>query len=317
MKVLANDGISKEGIEAFNKYGFEILTNKVAQEQLANFINENKVEVLLVRSATKVRKELIDQTPGLKVVGRGGVGLDNIDVDYAREKGIQVVNTPAASSQSVAELVFAHLFSLVRFLHDSNRRMPLEGDYKFEELKKNYTNAIELKGKRMGVVGFGRIGEETIKTALSLGLEVLVVDSYVDFKEVNLNFFDGQTISFKINTIPMDKMLAEADFISLHVPAQDGYLIGEKEIQKMKEGVIIINAARGGVVDEIALINSINSGRIRAAALDVFENEPKPEMALLMHDKISLSPHVGGNTIEAQERIGVELADIIAKIYKV
>ena len=315
MKVLANDGISTEGIKAFKNYGFELLENKVAQEQLANFINENKVEVLLVRSATKVRKELIDQVPGLKVVGRGGVGLDNIDVSYAKEKGIQVVNTPAASSQSVAELVFAHIFSLVRFLHDSNRKMPLEGDTKFEQLKKNYANAIELKGKKMGVVGFGRIGEETIKTAISLGMEVLVVDSYVDFKEVDLTFFDGQKISFKLQTIPMDKMLAEADFISLHVPAQDGYLIGEKEIQKMKQGVIIVNAARGGVVDEKALIDGIENGKIRAAALDVFENEPKPEMALLMNEKLSLSPHVGGNTVEAQERIGVELADIVAKIY--
>jgi D-3-phosphoglycerate dehydrogenase / 2-oxoglutarate reductase len=315
MKVLANDGISSEGIKAFKSYGFELLENKIAQEHLAAFINENQVEILLVRSATKVRKEFIDQVPGLKVVGRGGVGLDNIDVVYAREKGIQVINTPAASSQSVAELVFAHIFSLVRFLHDANRKMPLEGDSKFEQLKKNYANAIELKGKKMGVVGFGRIGEETIKTAISLGMEVLVVDNYVDFKEVSLSFFDNQTISFKLQTIPMDKMLAEADFISLHVPAQDGYLIGEKEISKMKDGVIIVNAARGGVVDEKALIDGIESGKIRAAALDVFENEPTPEMALLMNEKLSLSPHVGGNTVEAQERIGVELADIVAKIY--
>ncbi len=315
MKVLANDGISAEGVKAFKAYGFEVLENKIAQEQLANFLNENKIEILLVRSATKVRKELIDQVPGLKVVGRGGVGLDNIDVEYARAKGIQVVNTPAASSQSVAELVFAHLLSLARFLHDANRRMPLEGDAKFDQLKKNYANAIELKGKKIGVVGFGRIGEATIKTAISLGMEVLVVDSYVDFKEVSLSFFDGQTITFKLHTIPMDKMLAEADFITLHVPAQDGYLIGEKEIKKMKDGVIIVNAARGGVVDEKALLNGIENGKIRASALDVFENEPKPEMALLMNEKLSLSPHVGGNTVEAQERIGVELADIIAKIY--
>ena len=167
MKVLANDGISQSGIDKLKEAGFEVITTKVAQEQLANFINENHVEVLLVRSATTVRENLIDACPGLRLIGRGGVGMDNIDVDYARSKGIEVINTPTSSSASVAELVFAHLFGGVRFLYDSNRMMPLEGDSRFKELKKNYARGMELRGKTLGIIGFGKIGKEVAKIASS------------------------------------------------------------------------------------------------------------------------------------------------------
>ena len=316
MKVLANDGISNAGVESLKKSGFEVILDKVAQEELISYINENKVEVLLVRSATKVRKDIIDACASLKIIGRGGVGMDNIDVEYAKEQGKHVINTPAASSGSVAEMVFAHLFSLTRFLHDSNRKMPLEGDTRFGELKKSYAKASELKGKTLGVIGFGRIGEATVKFGLSLGLNVKVYDPFIKEKDVSLSFFDGQTVTFKLQTEPLDNLLAESDFISLHVPSQKDYIIGAEQIAKMKDGAILVNAARGGVVDEVALLSAVESGKLLGAALDVFENEPKPEIKILMNPNFSLSPHVGGNTVEAQDRIGEELADQIAAIYK-
>lgn len=314
MKVLANDGISKSGILALEKGGFEVITTKVAQEQVANFVNENNVDVILVRSATKVRAAIIDACPGLKIIGRGGVGMDNIDVDYAKSKGIHVINTPASSSESVAELVFAHLFSGVRFLHDSNRTMPLEGDSNFDGLKKAYANGIELRGKTLGIVGIGRIGQATAKMALGLGMKVIAADSFIPQVDVTVSFFDGQSITTKIVSQSLESLFKEADFITLHVPAQDGYIIGEKELAIMKDNVGIVNCARGGVIDEVALIKALDSGKVLFAGLDVFESEPKPEMTVLMHSKISLTPHIGAATGEAQDRIGTELASQIISL---
>ncbi len=314
MKVLANDGIATSGVVVLEKAGFEVILKTVAQEQLANFINEQEVDVLLVRSATKVRKEIIDACPSLKIIGRGGVGMDNIDVEYAKSKGVKVINTPAASSHSVAELVFAHLFGMVRFLHDSNQNMPLEGDIKFKELKKAYAKGIELKGKTMGILGFGRIGQATAKVALGVGMKVVAFDPFIDSAHIELEFYDGQTVNFTIDTISKDEVLKQADFISLHVPAQDDYVISTSEFQMMKKGAGIVNAARGGVIDELALVKAIEDGIISNAALDVFENEPKPEVQLLMNKNISLTPHIGAATNEAQNRIGEELATQIIDI---
>jgi len=314
MKVLANDGISKSGIEALEKGGYEVITTKVAQEQVANYINTNDVSVLLVRSATKVRKDIIDACPGLKIIGRGGVGMDNIDVDYAKSKGLHVINTPASSSESVAELVFAHLFSGVRFLHDSNRNMPLEGDSNFDGLKKAYANGIELRGKTLGIVGIGRIGQATAKMALGLGMKVIAADMFIPQVDVKVEFFDRQSITTTIVSQSLESLFEEADFITLHVPAQDGYIIGANELATMKDGVGIVNCARGGVIDEIALIEALDSDKVAFAGLDVFESEPKPELKILMHPKISLTPHIGAATDEAQDRIGTELAQQIISI---
>lgn len=314
MKILANDGISKAGQDALEAKGFEVLNIHVAQEQLANYINEHQVEVLLVRSATKVRQELIDQTT-LKLIGRGGVGLDNIDVDYANSKNIKVINTPAASSQSVAEFVIAHLFSMVRNLHQTNRSMPLEGDSNFNGLKKAFGKAQELRGKTLGIIGFGRIGVEVAREAIGLGMNVLVYDQEAITRTIDLTFFDGQQLSFTISTTSMDDVLQKADFITLHVPSQKGYILGAKEFEKMKDGVMIINTARGGIVDERALVDAIENGKVAAAALDVFEKEPQPEMGLLMNESLSLSPHIAGSTDEAQDRIGTELAQQIVEFY--
>ncbi len=317
MKVLANDGISKSGIDALKEAGFEVLTVHVAQEQLENYINEHKVDVLLVRSATTVRKNIIDNCPSIKIIGRGGVGMDNIDVDYALKNGINVINTPAASSESVAELVFAHLFGGVRFLHNSNRNMPLDGDTKFKQLKKNYGGGRELRGKTLGIIGFGKIGRQVARIALGCGMKVIASDQGVGEADITLSFYDGQEVTLKIKTAPIDKLIAHSDFISLHVPSQSGYLIGKNEIAKMKDGVGIINTARGGVVNEKALLEAIEDGKVSFAALDVFENEPTPSIKVLMNESISLTPHIGAATDEAQDRIGTELAEqIIALLGK-
>jgi D-3-phosphoglycerate dehydrogenase len=314
MKVLANDGISQSGIDALKKGGFEVITTKVAQEQVANFINEHLVTVLLVRSVTKVRKDIIDSCPSLQIIGRGGVGMDNIDVKYAREKGKHVINTPASSSESVAELVFAHLFTGVRFLQDSNRNMPLKGDTDFDGLKKAYADGTELRGKTIGIIGFGRIGQAVAKMALGLGMKVIASDKFVGKADVRVDFYNNQFINIEIETEPMEDLLKHSDFITLHVPAQEEYVIGKKELEAMKKNVGIINASRGGIIDEVALIDALDNGHIRFAGLDVYESEPKPEIRILMHPKISLTPHIGAATIEAQDRIGTELAEQIIGI---
>lgn len=314
MKILANDGISQSGVEALETAGFEVITTKVAQEQLENYINQNEVTVLLVRSATTVRKDLIDACPSLKIIGRGGVGMDNIDVDYARSKGLSVINTPAASSSSVAELVFAHLFGGVRFLYDANRNMPLDGDTKFKALKKNYAGGRELRGKTLGIVGFGRIGREVAKIALGCGMRVVASDSFIEQADVAVDFFDGQSVNFNIKTESLDSVLSQSDFVTLHVPAQKEYVIGKAQMEQMKDGAALINAARGGVIDEVALVDALEKGKLAFAALDTFESEPTPAVKVLMNGKVSLSPHIGAATQEAQDRIGTELASQIVSI---
>lgn len=313
-KILANDGISTSGVEALESNGYEVSTTNVAQEQLINHINENQIDVLLVRSATTVRKDLIDACPSLKIIGRGGVGMDNIDVDYALDKGLHVINTPAASSSSVAELVFAHLYGGVRYLFDANRQMPLEGDTKFKVLKKNYAGGSELRGKTMGIIGFGRIGQETAKIALGVGMNVIAHDPFMEKAALKVALGNDITVDYSIPMASFETVIKDADFISLHVPAQDKPVIGKKEFAMMKKGAGLINAARGGVIDEEALLDALDSGQLSFAGLDTFVNEPKPAMKVLMHPNVSLTPHIGAATNEAQDRIGTELAQQIHAI---
>lgn len=316
MKILANDGISKSGIELLENAGFEVITTKVAQEQVANYINEHQVSVILVRSATKVRKDIIDACPSIKIIGRGGVGMDNIDVDYAISKDIQVINTPASSSNSVAELVFAHLFSGVRFLYDSNRNMPLEGDTKFDQLKKAYANGVELRGKTIGIIGFGRIGQAVAKMALGLGMKVIASDNFVGKAQIRVEFYNDQFIDVEIFTEPVEQLLKHSDFITVHVPAQNGYLISKKEFEIMKDSVGIINCSRGGIINEVDLVEALDNKKVSFAGLDVFQDEPTPAVQVLMHPKVSLTPHIGAATVEAQDRIGTELAEQIITLLK-
>ena len=312
-KILANDGISQAGIDALTAKEFTIVTEYVAQNDLIKTINTQGYEVLLVRSATTVRKDLIDACPNLKIIGRGGVGMDNIDVDYARKKGIKVISTPASSSISVAELVFAHLFSMVRFLFDSNRQMPLTGDSEFKKLKKSYENGRELAGKTLGIIGFGRIGQEVAKKAIGLGMNVMAHDKFIEEVTITLDFFNGEKKSFTIETKNLNEVLSNSDFITLHVPKiGDEPVIGAEQIGMMKTGAGIVNTSRGGVIDETALMFALDKHKLAYAGLDVFDNEPNPSIHICMHNAISLTPHIGAATLEAQERIGTELADQIA-----
>ena len=312
IKVLANDGISKAGQDMLEKAGYHVNTTKIPQEELPSKLNE--YDVILVRSATKIRKELIDQCPNLKMVGRGGVGLDNIDVNYAKSKGIDVVNTPAASSQSVAELVIGNMFILSRFLHQANREMPGKGATEFKALKKSYSKGSEVRGKTLGIIGFGRIGRAAASMAMGLGMKVVAHDPFIDKSEIVIEGFGDHIIKVPINTVPKAVVLAASDYLTLHVPSSDKPLLGAEEFAQMKPTAILINAARGGVVDEDALLNALNNGKLAGAALDVFVGEPTPRQDLLDHPKIALTPHTGASTKEAQDNIGIELAEkIIAK----
>ncbi|PCJ83082.1 MAG: 3-phosphoglycerate dehydrogenase [Flavobacteriales bacterium] len=318
MKVLANDGISPAGKAKLEAAGFEVSLEKIEQNNLADAINKNGYTTLLVRSATEARQNLIDACPNLKIIGRGGVGLDNIDVKYAQSKGIEVINTPGASAQSVAELVMTHMFSMARQLYDSNRQMPIKGNSEFKELKKKYGKGLELRKKSIGIIGIGKIGQEVAKYALGCGMRVFAYDPWVNEIDIKVEIQNTDDVIVTIKPGDLDYLLANSDFITLHVPKQpDGSaVISTSEFEKMKNGVIIVNAARGGVVDETTLLNALNSGKVAHAALDVFENEPTPKAELLQHPNISLTPHIGAATVEAQERIGVELAEKLIAFFE-
>ena len=310
MKILANDGMAQAGIDVLERAGHTVLTTKVAQEHLANYIQEQGIEILLVRSATTARQELIDACPGLRMIGRGGVGMDNIDVDYARAQGRFVFNTPAASSESVAELVFAHLGGMLRFLPDANRMMPLEGETRFNDLKKAYAKGQELRGKTIGILGFGRIGRAVARMAYGLGMKVIAHDPHVTDSSFDVVFADGQKLTTRASMHPLNEMLSQSDIVTVHIGGK-AEVLGAAELASMKPGAFLVNAARGGVVNEVALLDALNDGHLAGAALDVFVNEPTPAMQVLMHEKLSLSPHIGAATEEAQDRIGVELAEQI------
>jgi D-3-phosphoglycerate dehydrogenase / 2-oxoglutarate reductase len=313
MKILANDGISELGKSLLEAAGHEVSTDKVSQDELINTINQQAFDAVLVRSATTVRKEVVDACPGLRLIGRGGVGMDNIDVAYAREKGLTVINTPASSSQSVAELVMGQLFSISRFLQDSFKNM---SSADFSTLKKNYAKGVELRGKTIGIVGFGRIGQSLAAYALGAGMKV--IERRARIQPITLKI-GGQTLEIPVKVVDnLPEALPQLDYISIHVPKQpDGSaVIGAHEFALMKKGVRLVNAARGGVIDEQALLAALENGTVAAAALDVYDNEPNPLKELLNHPKIACTPHIGAATLEAQDRIGEELAELIIAFAK-
>jgi len=316
MKILANDGIDQSAKVALEAKGFTIDTNNIPQAELASRIND--YDVLLVRSATKVNKDILDAGSNLKLVGRAGVGLDNIDTAYAKEKGVTVVNTPAASSTSVAELVFAHMFSICRMLQYTNRQMPENGVSQFNQLKKVSSAGVELKGKTLGLIGFGRIGREAARMAFGLGMNVIAFDPMITEAEVEITFHPEAGIpSIKklVKTISKEDVLKQADFVSLHIPGGQGYVIAEAELNMMKKGAGLINCARGGVVNEIDLVNALNNKTIAYAGVDVFEKEPPVYDGILKLDNVSLTPHIGASTLEAQKRIGDEMAEQIINFF--
>ena len=271
-----------------------------------------------MRSATQIRQPLIDIATNLKLIVRAGVGLDNIDVAYAESKGIKIIATHEASSDSVAELVIAHLFTIARNLHISNREMPMLGNTGFKILKKKYSSGFELSGKTIGIIGFGKIGQSVARLAIGLGMQVMPVDLVQDELKIDVSLYNSEDIalSVKMKTVELEEMLTQADIITVHVPFAGKAILTAKEIEKMKTGVVIINTSRGGVVEEAALLQALNEGKVRAAGLDVFKNEPTPNKAILRHPKVSLSPHIGGSTVEAQERIGLAVADAIITFFE-
>ena len=297
VKILVTDGMDKGAVKSLKELGYDVTEQFFNPEELKEKMQE--FDAIIVRSATKVRKEIIDsalETGKLKLIIRGGVGVDNIDVAYAESKGIKVRNTPKASSQSVAELVLGHMFSLARFVGIANVSMR-EGKWH----KKQY-KGIELEGKTLGIIGFGRIGQVLAKKAQALGMNIL----YTDILGANKDFPGYEYVSF-------DKLIEESDFISLHVPRNkdDSPLIDKEKLAKMKDGVCLINCARGGVVDEKALLDALNSGKVAGAGIDVYCEEPTCNLELVRHEKVSATPHIGASTKEAQKRIGQEIITII------
>ena len=312
MRILATDGISESGKATLENAGFEVIITKVAQEQLENFINDEEINAIIIKNNTQIHTELIDNCPTLKLIANASTNNDNIDVIYAEECGLQIVNIADASANAVAELVFAHLLGMARFLHQANREMPLEGDMSFNSLKKQFANGTELRGKTIGIIGMDAEGQQVAKVALGLGMKVLAYDvNYDNSITIPVDFYNGQVIDIEIDVISSDELFKEAHFISLHLSAQENHVIGAKEFEKMKDGVGFINVAQSGLVDEIALVNAIESGKVKYAGLDALENQPKPEIQLLMNPNLSLSPNIASYTVEAQHKIGTELANKI------
>lgn len=313
MKILANDGISTSGETLLIEAGHEILNHRVSQEHLVQFINENQVEILLVKNATSIDHQVIDSCKSLKIIGKAGTEMNNVAVDYAIEKGLYVISTPNSYARATAELVFAHFFSLARFLHDSNRMMPLEGDSKFNLLKKTYQNAAELFGKTLGVIGSGNNTLEVIKMGISLGMNVIIFNENSKSEKVNLDFFDGQKLVFELKSVKFEEILEKSDFISILNTEKSGYLIDSEEFEIMKNGAYLVNIAKGAV-NEVTLVDYLENKKLAGAALDVFENEPKPDIQVLMNPSLSLSPNLATVTTDAIEKTGKELAEQIIKI---
>ncbi|RUT62305.1 3-phosphoglycerate dehydrogenase [Clostridium botulinum] len=296
IKILVSDGMEQNALNKLNEQGFVVLDKHFEKEELKDKIKD--FDAIIIRSATKIDKEIIDAgiKGNLKLVVRAGVGLDNVDLEYAKEKGVKVFNTPKASSVSVAELTLGHMLCISRFINTANVTM-LQGKWE----KKKY-KGTEIYGKALGLIGFGRIAREVAKRANALGMNVIYYDIAGKCEEYE---------EFKCCTL--DYLLNNSDFISVHIPFNKdrGALLKEEEFNKMKDGVYIINCARGGVIEEEALLKALNSGKVTAAALDVFENEPKPKKELINHERVSITPHIGASTKEAQMRIGEEIVDIL------
>ncbi|WP_017417196.1 D-2-hydroxyacid dehydrogenase [Clostridium tunisiense] len=301
IRILVTDGMEASGVQTLKEKGFEVVEKFYEPEDLGLALQE--FDVVVVRSATKIRQPIIDKAAEagrLKLVIRGGVGVDNIDVAYAMENGIKVMNTPNASSASVAELALAHMFAVARFINISNVSMR---DGKWD--KKKY-EGTEIGGKTLGLVGFGRISRELAKRGKALGMKVIYTDI--------MGKMEGQD---EYEFCSLEELLPQADYVSLHIPfiKEQGATIGKAQFEMMKDGAILINCARGGVVDEAALIEALNSGKLAGAGVDVFVEEPTKNTELVNHPKVSVTPHIGAATVEAQTRIGEEIVSIIVDFF--
>lgn len=305
-KILVNDGMEEEGILALRAFGFEVDGEPISQEHLKSKLQN--YDGIIVRSATKVRKDLIEICPNLKFIARGGVGMDNIDVEYAKSKNIQVINTPAASSRSVAELAMAHILSCTRGLFISSRE--LNSDENFVKLKKQMSSFQEVKSKKLFLIGFGRIGRELSKMALGAEMEVIVHDPYIKIAEIELDIM-GKKFNVNLPLVDLDEGLQQADYISIHTPFSGNPILSKREFGLMKKNVILINTSRGENIDESTLIEALESGKVQAAGLDVFQNEPNISLSILKQRNVGVTPHIGASTKEAQARIAIELVEKI------
>ncbi|MGB3131173.1 MAG: NAD(P)-dependent oxidoreductase [Saprospiraceae bacterium] len=305
-KILVNDGMEEEGILALRAFGFEVDGEPISQEHLKSKLQN--YDGIIVRSATKVRKDLIEICPNLKFIARGGVGMDNIDVEYAKSKNIQVINTPAASSRSVAELAMAHILSCTRGLFISSRE--LNSDENFVKLKKQMSSFQEVKSKKLFLIGFGRIGRELSKMALGAEMEVIVHDPYIKIAEIELDIM-GKKFNVNLPLVDLDEGLQQADYISIHTPFSGNPILSKREFGLMKKNVILINTSRGENIDESTLIEALESGKVQAAGLDVFQNEPNISPSILKQRNVGVTPHIGASTKEAQARIAIELVEKI------
>lgn len=302
IRVLVTDGMEKSAIKELRAKGFDVVEKFYDPEILGEKLKE--FDVIVVRSATKIRKPIIDiaaQAGKLKIIIRGGVGVDNIDVSYARGKGIKVANTPNASSASVAELALAHMFAVSRFVNISNVSMR-QGKWD----KKKYVG-VEISGKTLGLVGYGRISRQLAKKASALGMRVIYTDILGKAKDTDEYEF-----------CELNDLLKRSDYVSLHIPfiKEKGVTIGKEQLDMMKDGAYLINCARGGVVDEVALVEALNNGKLAGAGVDVFVDEPTKNETLVNHPKVSVTPHIGAATQEAQIRIGSEIISIICDFFK-
>lgn len=315
IRILANDGLHEDGKLLLEEAGYEVDVMKVGHEDLPNVLPD--YDVIIVRSATQIRQSLIDRCPNLKMIVRAGMGYANIDAEYAESKGIKVITTPTASSVSVAELVFGHVLTLARNLHTANREMPKNGSTKFKELKRSCSGGFELKGRKIGIIGFGKVGQQVGQIALGFGMEIMPVDHAFEHIKMELDIFNLPNVSLTIGVdiYPLEQVLAEADIITVHVPYNGKTIVSENEFVQMKDGVIVINASKGGTVDETSLLAALNAGKVSGAGIDVYENEPTPNAELLNHPNVSVSPHIGASTLDAQGRIGLALADEVIAFF--
>lgn len=311
MKILANDGLSSNATAILVENNFEIITTKVAQEQLIPFINNNNIEVLIIRNATKVRLNLLLDCPALKVICKGGNKFEREVELQISASGKQLIYAEESTSIAIAEMVFAHLFSGARMLYDANRLMPLEGDSNFDSLQKGFASGQELRGKTLGIIGFNKSGKEVAKYATALGMRVLISDSTEENPEVSVDFYSSQSVCVILEDVDRKVLLASSDYISLHIDEQEDYVISKSDFDAMKDGVGIINCAFGRALNEVDLIAALEEEKVLFAGIDRFEEEPTPAIQVLMHPQISLSPNIARSSIDVQDRTDLEFATFL------
>jgi len=312
MKVLALENLSEKAVATLEASNFEVKQVKVAQAQLENYIDDNSIDAVIIGKSNEIQQEIIDNCTSLKLIASYNTETDNIDVQYAEDSGLQVISPSEGSANAIAELVFAHLFGMARFLHQSNREMPLEGDMNFSLLSKNFSLGIELRGKTLGIIGFDTLGKEVAKLALGLGMKVIATHNQSNDNLVNISFYNGQSVSIEVETDNFEEIVKQSDFITIHIE-DDVQVLGKDAFDNVKPGVGIINISHAGAVDEIALIEAIKNKKVAFAGLDFYENQPTPEIQLLMNPELSLTPNIATKTIEAKERVSIELAEKIIK----